>query len=182
MGTSRVDGDERRAHREDVGISVLGPLTVDDSAARMGPRETLVLAALAMRPGEVVARSGWPTRSGAHASGVWRRSSRAASCGSAALGARPSRRAERLPPGRAATRSTPSASSGRSPRASCRCSGARAGGLRPRRGLALWRGASLRARRLGAGADRGRPARGAAARRRGAAGGRGPARRAGTGR
>ena len=37
-----------------MGISVLGPLTVDDSATRMGPRETLVLAALTMRVGEVV--------------------------------------------------------------------------------------------------------------------------------
>jgi WD40 repeat protein/DNA-binding SARP family transcriptional activator len=45
---------EGRAHREQVGISVLGPLTVDDSAARMGPRETLVLAALAVSVGEVV--------------------------------------------------------------------------------------------------------------------------------
>jgi len=37
-----------------VGISVLGPLTVDDSATRMGPRETLVLAALTMSVGDVV--------------------------------------------------------------------------------------------------------------------------------
>jgi WD40 repeat protein/DNA-binding SARP family transcriptional activator len=36
-----------------VGISVLGPLTVDDSASRVGPRETLLLAALAIRVGEV---------------------------------------------------------------------------------------------------------------------------------
>src|SRR5918994_233293 len=54
MGTSRVDGEARHAHREDVGISVLGPLTVDDSAARMGPRETLVLAALTISVGDVV--------------------------------------------------------------------------------------------------------------------------------
>ncbi|MBD3925027.1 winged helix-turn-helix domain-containing protein [Nocardioides cavernae] len=37
-----------------MGISVLGPLTVDDSAARMGPRESLVLAALAISVGDVV--------------------------------------------------------------------------------------------------------------------------------
>jgi len=37
-----------------VGISVLGPLTIVDSAARLSPRETIILAALAAKAGEVL--------------------------------------------------------------------------------------------------------------------------------
>ncbi len=39
-----------------VGISVLGPLAVDGETGRLGPRDRVVLAALAMRPGEPVGR------------------------------------------------------------------------------------------------------------------------------
>ena len=46
-GTYAVDATTERAHIRNVGISVLGPLTLDDSAPRLSPRETLVLAALA---------------------------------------------------------------------------------------------------------------------------------------
>lgn len=35
-------------------IAVLGPLTVDGETGRLGPRDRVVLAALAIRPGEVV--------------------------------------------------------------------------------------------------------------------------------
>ena len=37
-----------------MGILVLGPLTIEDSVARLSPRETLVLAALAVKAGEVL--------------------------------------------------------------------------------------------------------------------------------
>jgi WD40 repeat protein/DNA-binding SARP family transcriptional activator len=37
-----------------VGITVLGPLSVDNDGAALGPRDRVVLAALAVRPGEVV--------------------------------------------------------------------------------------------------------------------------------
>jgi WD40 repeat protein/DNA-binding SARP family transcriptional activator/energy-coupling factor transporter ATP-binding protein EcfA2 len=37
-----------------VGIAVLGPLSVDNDGAALGPRDRVVLAALAVRPGEVV--------------------------------------------------------------------------------------------------------------------------------
>jgi WD40 repeat protein/DNA-binding SARP family transcriptional activator/energy-coupling factor transporter ATP-binding protein EcfA2 len=37
-----------------VGIAVLGPLSVDNDDAALGPRDRVVLAALAVRPGEVV--------------------------------------------------------------------------------------------------------------------------------
>jgi DNA-binding SARP family transcriptional activator len=37
-----------------VGISVLGPLTIDDSAARLSPRETVILAALVASNGEAL--------------------------------------------------------------------------------------------------------------------------------
>jgi DNA-binding SARP family transcriptional activator len=37
-----------------VGIAVLGPLSVDDNGAALGPRDRVVLAALALHPGEAV--------------------------------------------------------------------------------------------------------------------------------
>ena len=37
-----------------VGIAVLGPLSVDDDGAALGPRDRVVLAALALQPGEAV--------------------------------------------------------------------------------------------------------------------------------
>src|SRR5262245_65924992 len=46
-----------RAHTAAVsstGIGVLGPLTVDGNGAGLAPRDRVVLAALALRPGEVV--------------------------------------------------------------------------------------------------------------------------------
>ena len=47
-GTNAVDATPERAHIRHVGISVLGPLTLDGSAPRLSPRETRVLAALAV--------------------------------------------------------------------------------------------------------------------------------------
>ena len=47
-GTCGVDHAPERAHIRCVRISVLGPLTLDDSAPHLSPRETLVLAALAV--------------------------------------------------------------------------------------------------------------------------------------
>jgi WD40 repeat protein/DNA-binding winged helix-turn-helix (wHTH) protein len=41
-----------------VGIAVLGPLSVEDDAAVLGPRDRVVLAALALRPGETVSAEG----------------------------------------------------------------------------------------------------------------------------
>jgi DNA-binding SARP family transcriptional activator len=37
-----------------VGIAVLGPVTVDGDAAVLGPRDRVMLAALALHPGETV--------------------------------------------------------------------------------------------------------------------------------
>ena len=47
-GTYAVDATPECVHIRCVGISVLGPLTLDDPAPRLSPRETLVLAALAV--------------------------------------------------------------------------------------------------------------------------------------
>jgi DNA-binding SARP family transcriptional activator len=36
------------------GIAVLGPLAIDDDVGALGPRDRVVLASLALRPGDVV--------------------------------------------------------------------------------------------------------------------------------
>src|SRR5262245_52191281 len=56
-GISPVDQPGWRAHTAAVGrlgIGVLGPLTVDGNTGGLAPRDRVVLAALALRPGEVV--------------------------------------------------------------------------------------------------------------------------------
>ncbi|RYC00912.1 hypothetical protein EUA07_12970 [Nocardioides ganghwensis] len=52
-GIRRVDATRSREHRGAVGIQVLGPLTVDGSG-RLGPRDRVVLQALAVRQGRSV--------------------------------------------------------------------------------------------------------------------------------
>ena len=43
---------------------MLGPFGVDGDASSLAPRDRVVLEVLVLRPGEVVAPSGWPTRCG----------------------------------------------------------------------------------------------------------------------
>ena len=99
-----------------VSISVLGPFSVDGDAVSLGPRDRVVLAALALRPGEVVERRA----AGRRAVGRRRRrrrgtrSCRAASCGCARCSARHAIETSPRATGwrRRRTRSTPTASSG----------------------------------------------------------------------
>ena len=51
---TRPDGGAHTAAVGRLGIGVLGPLTVDGNAGGLAPRDRVVLAALALRPGEVV--------------------------------------------------------------------------------------------------------------------------------
>jgi WD40 repeat protein/DNA-binding SARP family transcriptional activator len=53
-GIGGVDARRRRVDSRGVGIGVLGPVTVDGAAAGLGRRDRVVLAVLAVRPGEVV--------------------------------------------------------------------------------------------------------------------------------
>ncbi len=52
-GIGVVDGYRRSAHSEPVGIGVLGPLTIEGDVG-LSPRDRVVLAVLALRPGESV--------------------------------------------------------------------------------------------------------------------------------
>ena len=54
LGIPSLDGWSVRSDSRGVRIGILGPLEVDERSARLGTRDRVVLAALAMRPGEVL--------------------------------------------------------------------------------------------------------------------------------
>ena len=53
-GISALDRPERRVDSRIVRIRVLGPLEVDETSSQLGPRDRVVLTALAMSPGELL--------------------------------------------------------------------------------------------------------------------------------
>jgi hypothetical protein len=137
------------AHSEPVRICVLGPLEIPGSAPRLGARDRVVLAALAMRPGNPVGRTSWPTRSGVtprRPRGA--RTSRTASCGCARPSGPP-----RSSPAMAATawtsrprRSTPARSSTPCRAGASSCSWASASARRTPSPRASSSGAAVRLR------------------------------------
>ena len=54
LGISALDAARRQSDSQGVRIGVMGPLEIDQRSARLGTRDRVVLAALAMHPGEVL--------------------------------------------------------------------------------------------------------------------------------